>query len=114
MEPADEDVDIGGNDPPIPCYPPLEIEKDAALKSSKCSSSSSSSSDSDSSSGVCFFIVLYFFLSFICMVPQKYVLGPFVYLAVFCSSLLPSVMWIRFKSFTCFVYFVASMLLNLF
>lgn len=64
MEPADEDVDIGGNDPPIPCYPPLEIEKDAALKSSKCSSSSSSSSDSDSSSGVCFFIVLYFFFIF--------------------------------------------------
>ncbi|KAJ6824746.1 transcription factor GTE10-like [Iris pallida] len=46
----DEDVDIGGNDPPISSYPPVEIEKDVAPKSSKCSSSSSSSSDSSSSS----------------------------------------------------------------
>ncbi|KAJ6842808.1 transcription factor GTE9-like [Iris pallida] len=47
---ADEDVDIGGNDPPISTYPPVEIGKDPAPKSSKCSSSSSSSSDSSSSS----------------------------------------------------------------
>ncbi|KAJ6841508.1 transcription factor GTE10-like [Iris pallida] len=46
----DEDVDIGGNDPPISSYPPVEIEKDVAPKSSKCSSSGSSSSDSSSSS----------------------------------------------------------------
>lgn len=49
-EPPDEDVDIGGNDPPISSYPPVEIEKDTAPRSSKCSSSSSSSSGSGSSS----------------------------------------------------------------
>ncbi|KAF2293215.1 hypothetical protein GH714_040547 [Hevea brasiliensis] len=57
-EPVDEDIDIvGGNDPAISSYPPVEIEKDAAQKNSKCSSSSSESgsssgdSDSGSSSG---------------------------------------------------------------
>ncbi|KAF9604395.1 hypothetical protein IFM89_006404 [Coptis chinensis] len=49
-DPVDEDVDIGGNDPPISSYPPVEIEKDTARGSSKCSSSNSSSSDSSSSS----------------------------------------------------------------
>lgn len=49
-EPIDEEVDIGGNDLPIPSFPPVEIEKDTALRNSKCSSSSSSSSDSGSSS----------------------------------------------------------------
>lgn len=49
-EPNDEDVDIGGNDPPISSYPSVEIEKDTAVRTSKCSSSSSSSGDSDSSS----------------------------------------------------------------
>ncbi|XP_073099205.1 LOW QUALITY PROTEIN: transcription factor GTE10 [Elaeis guineensis] len=49
-EPADEDVDIGGNDPPMSSYPPVEIEKDTQLRNSKYSSSSSSSSDSSSSS----------------------------------------------------------------
>ncbi|GFZ17410.1 nuclear protein X1 [Actinidia rufa] len=49
-DPVDEDVDIGGNDPPISSYPPVEIEKDTALRNSKRSSSSSSSSDSDSDS----------------------------------------------------------------
>ncbi|KAG9446644.1 hypothetical protein H6P81_012772 [Aristolochia fimbriata] len=47
-EPADEDVDIGGNDLPVSSYPPVEIEKDTVVR--KCSSSSSSSSDSGSSS----------------------------------------------------------------
>nr|XP_027190435.1 transcription factor GTE10-like [Cicer arietinum] len=48
---VDEDVDIvGGNDPPISNYPPLEIEKDGTNRNSKCSSSSSSSSESGSSS----------------------------------------------------------------
>ncbi|XP_020083050.1 transcription factor GTE9-like [Ananas comosus] len=47
---ADEEVDIGGDDPPVPIFPPVVIEKDPAPKSSKCSSSSSSSSDSGSSS----------------------------------------------------------------
>ncbi|PIA51339.1 hypothetical protein AQUCO_01100278v1 [Aquilegia coerulea] len=47
---VDEDVDIGGNDPPVSSYPPVEIEKDGAHKKNKCTSSSSSSSDSGSSS----------------------------------------------------------------
>lgn len=38
-DPVDEDVDIGGNEPPVSSYPPVEIEKD--------SSSSSSDSESD-------------------------------------------------------------------
>lgn len=47
----DEDVDIvGGNDAPVSCFPPVEIEKDAVHRSSKCSSSSSSSTESGSSS----------------------------------------------------------------
>lgn len=47
----DEDVDVvGGNDPPVSSYPPVEIEKDVANRTSKCSSSSSSSSESGSSS----------------------------------------------------------------
>ncbi|KAJ7956084.1 Transcription factor like [Quillaja saponaria] len=55
-DPVDEDVDIvGGNDPLVSSYPPIEIEKDAANRNSKCSSSSSSSesgsSSSDSASG---------------------------------------------------------------
>ncbi|KAI8543920.1 hypothetical protein RHMOL_Rhmol08G0255300 [Rhododendron molle] len=55
-DPADEDVDIGGNDPPISSYPPVEIEKDTALKNTKRSSSSSSSSGSgSSSSGLCYY-----------------------------------------------------------
>lgn len=52
---VEEDVDIvGGNDPPISNYPPLEIEKDGTNRNSKGSSSSSSSSESgSSSSGSC-------------------------------------------------------------
>lgn len=49
-EPADEEIDIGGDEsdiPPVVSYPPLEIEEDIAPQ---CSSSGSSSSDSDSSS----------------------------------------------------------------
>ncbi|KAI3463638.1 hypothetical protein Pfo_020301 [Paulownia fortunei] len=50
-EPADEDVDIGGNDaPPTSSSPPMKIDKDAAPRNSKCSSSRSSSSESGSSS----------------------------------------------------------------
>lgn len=48
---GDEDIDIvGGNDPPISSYPPVEIEKDAAQRNCKGASSSSSSSGSGSSS----------------------------------------------------------------
>ncbi|KAL8252162.1 hypothetical protein R6Q59_035855 [Mikania micrantha] len=46
----EEDVDIGENDPPITGFLPVEIEKDAGIRNSKCSSSSSSTSDSGSSS----------------------------------------------------------------
>ncbi|KAJ0093089.1 hypothetical protein Patl1_26344 [Pistacia atlantica] len=42
-DPADEDIDIGGNEPPVSSYPPVEIEKDMGIKSSKCVSSDSSS-----------------------------------------------------------------------
>ncbi|KAG2399319.1 Transcription factor GTE10 Bromodomain-containing protein [Vigna angularis] len=50
-EQVEEDVDIvGGNDPPISTYPPLEIDKDGTNRNSKCSSSSSSSSESGTSS----------------------------------------------------------------
>ncbi|XP_044465870.1 transcription factor GTE8-like isoform X3 [Mangifera indica] len=48
-DPANEDIDIGGNEPPVSSYPPVEIEKDTGIRSSKCVSSDSSS-DSDSSS----------------------------------------------------------------
>ncbi|KAL7191746.1 hypothetical protein ACSBR2_023764 [Camellia fascicularis] len=53
-DPVDEDVDIGGNDPPITSYPPVEIEKDTALRNSKggSSSSESGSSSSDSLNGL--------------------------------------------------------------
>ncbi|XP_020534442.1 transcription factor GTE8 isoform X2 [Jatropha curcas] len=50
-DPADEDIDIGGNEPPVTSFPPVQIEKDTGHKGSKCiSSGSSSDSDSDSSS----------------------------------------------------------------
>ncbi|PON95301.1 Bromodomain containing protein [Trema orientale] len=45
---TDDDVDIGGNEPPVSSYPPLEIEKDTGHRISK-SISSDSSSDSESS-----------------------------------------------------------------
>ncbi|KAE8718193.1 Transcription factor GTE8 [Hibiscus syriacus] len=32
---ADEDVDIGGNEPPVSSYPPVEIEKDTGHRSAK-------------------------------------------------------------------------------
>ncbi|KAL2459586.1 Transcription factor GTE10 [Forsythia ovata] len=48
-EPACEDEDIGGIDPPISSFPVLETE-DNAQRNRKCSSSSSSSSESGSSS----------------------------------------------------------------
>lgn len=56
---VDEDVDIvGGNDAPMSSFPPVEIEKDAGHRNSKCSSSSSSSSESgSSSSGSCFCVL---------------------------------------------------------
>lgn len=48
---VDEDVDIvGGNDAPVSCLLPVEIEKDGVHRNSKCSSSSSSGTESGSSS----------------------------------------------------------------
>lgn len=29
---GDEEVDIGGNEPPVSSYPPVEIEKDASIR----------------------------------------------------------------------------------
>ncbi|XP_042457710.1 transcription factor GTE9-like [Zingiber officinale] len=49
-QPADDDVDIIDNAPPVSSYPPMEIAKESTLKSEKCSSSSDSSTDSSSSS----------------------------------------------------------------
>ncbi|KAK4479929.1 hypothetical protein RD792_012981 [Penstemon davidsonii] len=50
-EPADEDVDIGGDEPPpISSSTPIEVDKDVARRNSNCSSSSSSGSESGSSS----------------------------------------------------------------
>ncbi|XVF13950.1 hypothetical protein REPUB_Repub09cG0014000 [Reevesia pubescens] len=46
---ADEDVDIGVNEPPVSSYPPMEIEKDTGHRSAK-SINSGSSRDSDSGS----------------------------------------------------------------
>lgn len=52
----EEDVDIGGDEIPISSFPPVEIERDTAVRNSKSSSSSSSSSGSGSaSSGLCYF-----------------------------------------------------------
>ncbi|XP_038706553.1 transcription factor GTE8-like isoform X2 [Tripterygium wilfordii] len=48
-DPEDEEVDIGGNEPPVSSYPTVEIEKDACCRRNKCVSSGSSS-DSGSSS----------------------------------------------------------------
>lgn len=44
---------VGGNDPPISTFPPVEIEKDAAHRNSKCNSSSSESGSSSSGSCYC-------------------------------------------------------------
>lgn len=49
-DPGDEYVDVGGDDMPATNFPSIDIEKDTAAVSIKCSSSSSSSSDSGSSS----------------------------------------------------------------
>lgn len=63
-DPVEEDVDIvGGDDPPVSSYPPVEILKDGTNRNSKCGSSSSSSSESgSSSSGSCLSMLLMCFL----------------------------------------------------
>lgn len=33
---VEEEIDIGGNEPPVSSYPPVEIEKDIALQSNEC------------------------------------------------------------------------------
>ncbi|XP_057721705.1 transcription factor GTE8-like [Arachis stenosperma] len=51
-DPADEEVDIGGNEPPVSSCPPLDIEKDTTHTMDKrLSPGSSSDMDSGSSSG---------------------------------------------------------------
>ncbi|KAK9113501.1 hypothetical protein Syun_020298 [Stephania yunnanensis] len=47
---VDEDIDIGGNDPPASSFPTVEIVKDTAQRNSQSSASSSSNSDTSSSS----------------------------------------------------------------
>jgi len=75
-EPVDEDVDIGGNDPPISSYPPVEIEKDATHRASKCSSSSSSSSDSGSSSSGLFFSLAFWLMQLLyCYIISLHILA---------------------------------------
>lgn len=49
-DPADEEVDIGGNEPPVSSYPHVEIEKDTTHGNKCLSPGSSSDKDSDSSS----------------------------------------------------------------
>lgn len=49
-DPADDDVDIGGNEPPVSSYPPVEIEKDVGCRPNACISPGSSSGSSDSES----------------------------------------------------------------
>ncbi|XP_061373537.1 transcription factor GTE8-like [Gastrolobium bilobum] len=48
-DPADEEVDIGGNEPPVSSYPHVQIEKDTTSRINKCLSPGSSN-DKDSSS----------------------------------------------------------------
>ncbi|CAI8612177.1 unnamed protein product [Vicia faba] len=54
---ADEEVDIGGNEPPVSSCPPVKVQKDTTCRENKCPSAghsndsdSNSSSDSDSES----------------------------------------------------------------
>lgn len=42
-DPADDEVDIGGNEPPVSSYPPVEIEKDVGHRSNTCNSPGRSS-----------------------------------------------------------------------
>ncbi|KAL2320250.1 hypothetical protein Fmac_029219 [Flemingia macrophylla] len=49
-DPADEEVDIGGHEPPVSSYPHVEIEKDTTYGNKCLSPSSSNDTDSDSSS----------------------------------------------------------------
>ncbi|KAK7338388.1 hypothetical protein VNO77_18995 [Canavalia gladiata] len=47
---ADEEVDIGGNEPPVSSYPPVEIERDATGRINRSLSPGSSGTDSTGSS----------------------------------------------------------------
>jgi hypothetical protein len=49
-EPAEEEVDIGGDEPPFSRYPPVVIEKETNQRNNKCETSSSSSDTSASTS----------------------------------------------------------------
>ncbi|XAR51972.1 hypothetical protein NMG60_11006785 [Bertholletia excelsa] len=49
-DPMDEDVDIGGNEPPVSSYPPVEIEKDAARRINQTVNARRSRGNSDSDS----------------------------------------------------------------
>ncbi|KAI8541360.1 hypothetical protein RHMOL_Rhmol08G0054300 [Rhododendron molle] len=49
-DPADDEVDIGGNEPPVSSYPSVEIEKDVVHRSNTCLSPGRSRGSSDSES----------------------------------------------------------------
>lgn len=54
-----EDVDIGGNEPPVSSCPPVEKQKDSGRRSNKCISPGSSSGNKDLS-----FYINYVWLSY--------------------------------------------------
>lgn len=67
-ERADEDVDVGGIDPPPMSSSPIRIDKDAAERNSNCIGSRSSSSESGASSTGLFhylFLCILFLLPFL-------------------------------------------------
>lgn len=75
-EPIEEEVDIvGGDDPPLPSYPPAEIENGGTNKTSEHSSSSSSSESGSSSSGLCYCILL------MCFPTKGYVVCTLIFIA---------------------------------
>nr|GMC55607.1 transcription factor GTE8-like [Ipomoea batatas] len=43
----EEEIDIGGNEPPVSSYPPVEIEKDVALQSNECINAGGPTGDGD-------------------------------------------------------------------
>lgn len=58
-EQADEDVDVGGNDPPPMSSSPIRIDKDGAERNSNCIDSRSSSSESGASSTGLFILFIF-------------------------------------------------------
>ncbi|KAG5052057.1 hypothetical protein JHK87_004255 [Glycine soja] len=75
-EPVEEEVDIvGGDDPPLPSYPPAEIENGGTNKISEHNSSNSSSEFGSSSSDLCYCILL------MCFPTKGYVVCTLIFIA---------------------------------